>query len=98
MRHITSCATMLALALAACGGGQKNAPVPVDDSHLGGGGTDPGDVGPVDVPDETPAVAQGHPKDDLIPRAVLYGNPEKTALQISPDGKWLTWTAPVNGV
>jgi len=34
----------------------------------------------------------------LIPREVLFGNPERAAGQISPDGKWLSWTAPVNGV
>ncbi|GAA4007378.1 S9 family peptidase [Sphingomonas humi] len=34
----------------------------------------------------------------IIPRDVLFGNPERAAGQISPDGMWLTWTAPVNGV
>jgi dipeptidyl aminopeptidase/acylaminoacyl peptidase len=34
----------------------------------------------------------------LIPRKVLFGNPEKTAPQISPDGKRLVYLAPVNGV
>src|SRR5690348_16285014 len=30
----------------------------------------------------------------LIPRAVLFGNPEKASPQISPDGKYLTYLAP----
>lgn len=30
----------------------------------------------------------------LIPREVLFGNPEKTAPQLSPDGKRLAWLAP----
>ncbi len=30
----------------------------------------------------------------LIPRAVLFGNPEKTAPKISPDGKYLAYLAP----
>ena len=33
----------------------------------------------------------------LIPREVLFGNPVKSAGQISPDGKWLSWMAPYNG-
>jgi dipeptidyl aminopeptidase/acylaminoacyl peptidase len=34
----------------------------------------------------------------LIPRDVLFGNPVKAQARISPDGKWLSWTAPVDGV
>ncbi len=34
----------------------------------------------------------------LIPRDVLFGNPDRTALRISPDGKQLAWIAPVAGV
>ena len=34
----------------------------------------------------------------LIPRSVLFGNPEKTSPQISPDGKRMAYLAPVNGV
>lgn len=34
----------------------------------------------------------------LIPRDVLFGNPDKAAVRISPDGKHLSWIAPVNGV
>ncbi|MBC8120290.1 MAG: S9 family peptidase, partial [Gemmatimonadaceae bacterium] len=30
----------------------------------------------------------------LIPRAVLFGNPEKTSPKLSPDGKRLAWLAP----
>ncbi|KZB98721.1 Prolyl tripeptidyl peptidase [Methylobacterium radiotolerans] len=35
---------------------------------------------------------------DLIPRRILFGNPERAFRQISPDGEWLTWVAPANGV
>ena len=35
---------------------------------------------------------------DLIPRSVLFGNPERTAPRISPDGRQLAWIAPLNGV
>jgi dipeptidyl aminopeptidase/acylaminoacyl peptidase len=34
----------------------------------------------------------------LIPRQVLFGNPTRTAGQVSPDGKWLSWRAPKDGV
>ncbi|MGH7177741.1 MAG: S9 family peptidase [Tepidisphaeraceae bacterium] len=34
----------------------------------------------------------------LIPRAVLFGNPDKAQPRISPDGKWLAFVAPVDGV
>jgi dienelactone hydrolase len=34
----------------------------------------------------------------LIPRSVLYGNPERTQPRISPDGGSLAWIAPKDGV
>jgi dipeptidyl aminopeptidase/acylaminoacyl peptidase len=34
----------------------------------------------------------------LIPRASLFGNPTKSYAQISPDGRFLSWLAPVDGV
>ena len=42
----------------------------------------------------TPANA----KTGLIPRKVLFGNPDKAGPQISPDGKHLSFLAPVDGV
>lgn len=38
------------------------------------------------------------PHTALIPRTVLFGNPEKSGAQISPDGKHLAYLAPVNNV
>src|SRR5580692_5230432 len=35
---------------------------------------------------------------DLIPRDVLFGNPERISPHISPDGTRLAWIAPDNGV
>jgi dienelactone hydrolase len=35
---------------------------------------------------------------DLIPRTVLFGNPERTSPQLSPDGTRLAWIAPQDGV
>lgn len=34
----------------------------------------------------------------LIPRDVLFGNPERAQARLSPDGKWLSFMAPVEGV
>lgn len=34
----------------------------------------------------------------LIPRKILFGNPDKASPQISPDGKYLSFLAPVEGV
>jgi dipeptidyl aminopeptidase/acylaminoacyl peptidase len=34
----------------------------------------------------------------LIPREDLFGNPVRSSGQISPDGKWLSWMAPHEGV
>jgi dipeptidyl aminopeptidase/acylaminoacyl peptidase len=33
----------------------------------------------------------------LIPRAALFGNPERTQARLSPDGKWVTFLAPKDG-
>ena len=35
---------------------------------------------------------------ELIPRDALFGNPERASVMISPDGKTLSWVAPVDGV
>jgi dipeptidyl aminopeptidase/acylaminoacyl peptidase len=35
---------------------------------------------------------------DLIPRTVLFGNPERTSPRLSPDGTRLAWIAPHDGV
>ena len=34
----------------------------------------------------------------LIPRAAIFGNPDKSSVQLSHDGRHLSWSAPVNGV
>jgi acetyl esterase/lipase len=40
----------------------------------------------------TPALPQ------LIPRAAIFGNPDRVSVQLSPDGRWLAWLSPANGV
>lgn len=37
-------------------------------------------------------------EEKLIPRQVLFGNPDKASLKISPDHKMISWLAPVNDV
>lgn len=49
-------------------------------------------------PAAPPSAPTGHPSNDLIPRTVFFGNPEKIEPQISPDGKFLAWVAPKDGV
>lgn len=34
---------------------------------------------------------------DLIPRKLLFGNPDRAAVQLSPDGEWISWLAPSDG-
>jgi dipeptidyl aminopeptidase/acylaminoacyl peptidase len=53
---------------------------------------------PAPAPAASPAAPLGHPRTDLIPRSVLFGNPERAAVQLSPDGKYLSWVAPRDGV
>lgn len=40
----------------------------------------------------------GYQPAELIPREILFGNPENTAPQISPDGALLAYLAPLNNV
>ena len=47
------------------------------------------------VPTMASAQAASFP---LIPREALFGNPERAAGRVSPDGKWLSWIAPRDGV
>ena len=45
-----------------------------------------------------PLCGQTNPATPLIPREVLFGNPERADPQISPDGTQLGYLAPVHGV
>ena len=35
---------------------------------------------------------------NLIPRQALFGNPDKFGTKLSPDGKWISYIAPLKGV
>jgi dipeptidyl aminopeptidase/acylaminoacyl peptidase len=83
----------IALIVAACGGSPAPAPAVVSEP------TPPPVAAASMQPVPPPATeAVGHPKQDLIPRKVLFGNPERTAVRISPDGKQLSWLAAKDGV
>lgn len=45
-----------------------------------------------------PSAAQRIADVELIPRDALFGNPERASVMISPDGKTLSWVAPLDGV
>lgn len=45
-----------------------------------------------------PTAAEAVAGVSLIPRASLFGNPEKTQARISPDGKYVSFIAPKDGV
>jgi dipeptidyl aminopeptidase/acylaminoacyl peptidase len=84
---------LLLIALVGCGSSQPAAQAPAPAAT-----PEPVAAAAAPAPDPVPAVPAGHPKDDLISRAVLFGNPEKAGAQISPDGKQLAWLAPKDGV
>jgi dipeptidyl aminopeptidase/acylaminoacyl peptidase len=87
---------LLTFVLAACGGGQKPQPMPEPQPDP----TTPAQDTPTAQVPTAPAapVAVGKPDPTLIPRAVFFGNPERTAIQLSPDGKNVAWLAPKDGV
>ena len=41
---------------------------------------------------------QAAANDSLIPRAALFGNPVRTQARLSPDGKYISFLAPSEGV
>jgi dipeptidyl aminopeptidase/acylaminoacyl peptidase len=61
----------------------------------------PAAAAPAPVAATAPAtkwVATGHPSNDLIPRKLFFDNPERTNVQLSPDGKHVSWLAAKEGV
>jgi dipeptidyl aminopeptidase/acylaminoacyl peptidase len=88
---------LLLIALVGCGGGTPAPQAPAPDPVPGPVAEAPAPASPP-APAPVAAAPAGHPKNDLIPRAVIFGNPERANLQISPDGKQLSWLAPKDGV
>src|SRR6188508_2575616 len=80
---------LVSLVSIGCGSSQTNGGTGAGGAG-GAGGPSAGGAGTV-----APA---GHPAQNLIPRDIFFGNPERSGVQISPNGKSLSWLAPVNGV
>jgi dipeptidyl aminopeptidase/acylaminoacyl peptidase len=53
---------------------------------------------PVIAPAQTPTAAEAVAGVPVIPRTALFGNPEKTQGRLSPDGKYVSFIAPKDGV
>lgn len=49
-------------------------------------------------PTGEPGAMKGPEDVQVIPRDILFGNPEKASFRASPDGKHLSWLAPKDGV
>jgi dipeptidyl aminopeptidase/acylaminoacyl peptidase len=81
---------LLLIAVLGCGGSKPVTQDPV--------ASVPPPASVVPAPAIAPARPAGHPRKDLIPRGVLFGNPERARVQLSPDGKQLAWLAPKDGV
>ncbi len=60
-------------------------------------GCDAGGVGVFD-PEVGSASSNSQSTSKLIPREVLFGNPDRGQARLSPDGKWLSYLKPVEGV
>src|SRR5215475_5905876 len=86
---------LLLIALVACGGSKPAPQAPPSAPAASPVAEAPAAAPTAPAPEAKPV---GHPSNDLIPRAVLFGNPERVAPQISPDGKQLSWLAPKDGV
>jgi len=48
--------------------------------------------------DSTSSPQDGNAEVKLIPRRIFFGNPDKAGVQISSDGKYLSFVAPLDGV
>jgi dipeptidyl aminopeptidase/acylaminoacyl peptidase len=80
----------------ACGGSKPSPSSPGGPTSDPSAGAEPAPASP--APPVTPPAPAGKPRTDLISRAILFGNPERANVQLSPDGKRLSWLAPVAGV
>ena len=92
---------MFVLCLVGCSGPSKPAPVPAPEpvAEQPPAPPTPEERARAAVKQDLPElVAKGNPDPNLIPRAVLFGNPERVGVQLSPDGKHLSWLAPKDGV
>ncbi len=72
-------------------GRRQTAPAPADLPAI--------EEGDLEAPQPPPDLTASNEKEvTLIPRKILFGNPQKARARISPDGKKLAYLAPVDGV
>ncbi len=91
MRNVFASLLAATLMLGGCGGAQ-------DTNGNGKGGGGKGGGGGGGTAEDTTPEAKGNPSHDLLPRTLLFGNPDKAGAQISPDGKHISFLAAVDGV
>ncbi len=97
MRSLSPRAPLILISLVAAGVlacGSSQAPAPQSPAPAPAPSVAPS----VPVAQAKPAPAAPATDASLIPREILFGNPERAAPQISPDGKWIAYLAPVDGV
>ncbi|MBL8621732.1 MAG: S9 family peptidase [Myxococcales bacterium] len=96
--HRSALLSPLLLAFLACGGSPRPpAAPPATPDPVAPATSQVAPTTPAPTP-PAPPTPTGHPRTDLIPRAVVFGNPERGAPEVSPDGKWLAFSAPADGV
>jgi dipeptidyl aminopeptidase/acylaminoacyl peptidase len=60
---------------------------------------EPASAGAASTASSNPAPASSADKETkLIPRSVLFGNPQRASARISPNGKWLAYLKPSGGI
>ncbi|HRC57367.1 MAG TPA: S9 family peptidase [Kofleriaceae bacterium] len=95
-----SLAAAMGLALGACGSTPAQSPATLPEGPAPGSIESPasdGTAAAATMP-PPPPMAKGNPSNDLIDRRVLFGNPERANVQISHDGRFVSWLAPKDGV
>ena len=83
--------TLGALSAAGCGGGTPPASSPAGAVETAPDGTAP-------LAASAPAKAPPRADSTLLARQLIFGNPDRAAPRVSPDGKRLAWLAPKDGV
>ncbi|MCG8556796.1 MAG: S9 family peptidase, partial [Proteobacteria bacterium] len=86
---------LVCFTLAGCGGTQQPAGVQAPAAAAHPVTPAAPKAGPAPV---APVEAKGKPSSDVIPLSVLFGNPDRAAPKISPDGKRLAYLAAVQDV
>ncbi len=70
----------------------------VDGDKISGNFSQAGQTFPFALERKPAAAVRPSLPEGMIPREILFGNPEKASPKISPDGTKLAWLAPHNGV